>query len=88
MAFTGRPWSETYRLEPGHEVVLRGSFNMQWIGADDTGPDNATFRDTHHANQQYQLQVSFSNGFDGDRRPSDGNKHRASGKLTIRTVEK
>ncbi|MDP6443508.1 MAG: HEAT repeat domain-containing protein [Pirellulaceae bacterium] len=84
-AFTGRPWSESYRLEPGHEVVLKGSFNLRWMGPDDTGPKNSMFRINHYAQKTYQLQVSFGDGFDSKRRPPAGNSRWMTDKLQIRT---
>jgi hypothetical protein len=61
--FTGRPWSEQYRLSPGEEVLLKGSFQVDLSIAGDTASD-AMFDLSVEPGATYRLVISVGDGFD------------------------
>lgn len=82
MHFTGLPWTESYRLEPGHEVKLLGSFNVQFRGEGDTGGGNAMFRPSLRPDKNYRLKISFGDGFANEGRskyPDDSSAQPVTG---------
>jgi hypothetical protein len=62
LRFTGLPWTEAYRLDPGHELLLKGSFHLALAAKTDSGR-KAMFDLSVEPGQTYRLVVSFGDGW-------------------------
>jgi protocatechuate 3,4-dioxygenase beta subunit len=71
--FTGLPWGVTYRLEPGQEVLLKGSFSLALVGKGDSGRQ-AMFQATVAPATTYRLAVRIGQGYGDEEVKADAGK--------------
>ena len=61
--FTGWPFTVKYRLEPGHEVLLKGSFDIELKEEGDNKASRAMFALDVVPGENYRMSVGFGRSF-------------------------